>query len=911
MKHLSFLALFSSLACAADFNTGQAARLIIGQPTFTAQSTGIPSAFQLGAVGGVAYANDTIFVVDGNRVQATPIQNRLLIYRNISGFVRDPSQDLVQGQRCPVCAGSSAVKQADAVVGQPDFVSTATGLTSSNFRTPTSVASNGQVLAVTDTDNNRVLIWRTIPTVNGQSADIVLGQTDFKTVKQPPVVDNKSFRGPQGVWIQGTRLFVADTQNHRVMVWNTIPTTNNQPADYVLGQPNFTSAPQQNIAIGNADAKPDNLLNPVSVTSDGQRLFVTDLGHNRILIWNAIPTQTQQAADVAVGQPDLTSAFANNTPATCTATGTDATTNKPTYPARCASTLSFPRFALSDGTRLYVADGGNDRVLVYSKIPAVSGARADAILGQADEFADVITDSSDTFRPDANITRSSSDTIRTPSALAWDGSNLYASDPYDRRVLVYTPADVALPLNAVTNAFSRAVFAVGTVDLAGTIKEGDTVTITVNGTAYTYTIVKADTLTTIVTALVNLINKSPGDPNVFAIANPGFNEVVLSAKVGGAGGNSITLAVSTSTSAVVTATASGASLGRGQSAAEVAPGTLVSIFGTNLSDTNAIGQPNSNGEYPTTLGGVTVYFDGIKGPLLSVSSTQINTQVPFGVQDTTGVSSYVVTKHRDGTVTATTAVNVPIVLQNPGILAGDGPDPRPAFAIHTTSFSTAVVDVSGNSKANDTGTITINGTSYVYTVQSSDTLSKIRDALIGLINADPNSPVTAIAAGQYTRIILTAKVVGPDGNGITVATAGSTSAQLALTALQTATCCASTAGSQVTVDNPAVPGEIISIFATGIGLVQTGDPNFMANTGIVYNGTAQNSPTQPVDDAQLGGTTANVLNAGLKPGLLGVYEVQLQISPTLPTNPQTQLFIAQNVFTSNIVTIPVKAPDSQ
>jgi hypothetical protein len=33
----------------------------------------------------------------------------------------------------------------------------------------------------------------------------------------------------------------------------------------------------------------------------------------------------------------------------------------------------------------------------------------------------------------------------------------------------------------------------------------------------------------------------------------------------------------------------------------------------------------------------------------------------------------------------------------------------------------------------------------------------------------------------------------------------------------------------------------------------------------------------------------------------------LQIDNSLPTNPQTQVYIAQNVFTSNIVTIPVVA----
>ena len=906
MKYLSFLVLFPALASAADFTTGQAARMVIGQTTFTAQSSGTASASQLGAVGGIAYANDTLFVVDGNRIQATPIQNRVLIYRNISSFARNPTDDIRQGGRCPVCAGPET-KSADVVLGQPDFVQTATSLSAAGFRTPTAIATDGKILVVTDTDHNRVLLWKTIPQVNGAPADIVLGQVDFKTIRLP-VADNKSFRGPQGAWIQGSRLFVADTQNHRVMVWNSIPTTNNQPADYVLGQPNFNTAPEQNLVNARVEAKANNMLNPVSVNSDGQRLFVSDLGHNRVLIWNSIPTQTQQPADVVVGQPDLTSAIPNNSTAMCASNGTDSA-SKPTYPERCGSTASFPRFALSDGKRLFVADGGNDRILVYNAIPTRSGTKADVILGQPDEFVDVVSDSNDTFRPDANITRSSPDSIRTPISLAWDGANLFASDPYDRRILVYTPGDVVLPINAITNAFSRAVFAVATVDLAGTITVDNTVTITIQGTDYTYKIVKDDTLTTVVTKLVALINAKP-DPNVFAIANPGFLEVVLSAKKGGEDGNAITLAVSASASATITAAASGSTLSRGQTAAKVAPGTLLSIFGTNLSDSSAIGQPKADGFYPQQLAGVTVYFDGIKAPLLSVSPTQINTQVPFEVSDANGVSAYVVTKHNDGRVTSTTAVNVPIVGQNPGILAEDGPDPRPVIAFHTNSYGTAVVDIGGTIKSGDTATITINGVAYTYTV-ASDTVPSVRDGLIALINADAAAPVTASFAGQYSRIILTAKVAGPDGNGITIATSSNTSSSIALTALQSATCCASQAGTRVTAANPAVPGETISIYATGVGLVLTQDGSNPTTTGAIYNGPVFNTPNQPVDDAQVGGKTANVLNAGLKLGLIGVYEVQLQISSDLPDNDQTQLFIAQNVFTSNIVTIPVRTPSVQ
>ena len=101
------------------------------------------------------------------------------------------------------------------------------------------------------------------------------------------------------------------------------------------------------------------------------------------------------------GQQDMTSAIPNNaftglpatdntdktnkeTPVMCTqSNGTDPS-NNPTYPFLCESTMSFPRYALSDGHWLFVADGGNDRVMVYKDIPTTNGKAADLVLGQAD-----------------------------------------------------------------------------------------------------------------------------------------------------------------------------------------------------------------------------------------------------------------------------------------------------------------------------------------------------------------------------------------------------------------------------------------------------------------------------------------------------------------------------------------------
>src|SRR5579872_912142 len=199
-------------AQAPAYITGQAARMTIGQTTFTAQDVAVASGTRLGAVGGVAFANNTLFVVDSNKVSATPAQNRVLIYNNVSNFIYPPTAEIPQGLLCPVCIGPDQGGP-NVVVGQPDFVTTTTPyITQNGFQTPTGVASDGNVLVVADTDNNRVLIWKTIPTTNDANADIVLGQPNFTAANPPPQQPTaSSMRGPQGVWIQGARLFVADT----------------------------------------------------------------------------------------------------------------------------------------------------------------------------------------------------------------------------------------------------------------------------------------------------------------------------------------------------------------------------------------------------------------------------------------------------------------------------------------------------------------------------------------------------------------------------------------------------------------------------------------------------------------------------------------------------------------------------
>ena len=54
-----------------------------------------------------------------------------------------------------------------------------------------------------------------------------------------------------------------------------------------------------------------------------------------------------------------------------------------------------------------------------------------------------------------------------------------------------------------------------------------------------------------------------------------------------------------------------------------------------------------------------------------------------------------------------------------------------------------------------------------------------------------------------------------------------------------------------------------------------------------------------------GGKTADVISATLLPGTLGMYKVVLHLNPDLPTDPYSPLTIAQDIYLSNIVTLPI------
>ncbi len=907
---------------------------MVGQYGFTYADTAFGQQV-VGAVGGLAWANGTLYVADSSPLGTFPpapsttangpitVNNRVLFFdtNDIPSATANLSTITpIDSYNCNVCGYS-----ASNVLGEPDYVTTVPDYplpnssavygtpTQSNLREASGVASDGRVLAVADTGNNRVLIWTSIPTSIDAPANIVLGQANFTSSAVSITPTASSLRAPQGVWIQNGKLYVADTQDNRILIWNSIPTTNNQPADMVLGQASFTANVYPPPQTTNPNTTASLMLDPTGVSSDGVHLFVADRGYNRILIWNSIPTSNDQPADVVIGQPLMTTAVPDWVTTFCASNGTS--NGQPTYPQVCAGTLDLPSFVIPDSTgRLFVADQGNDRVLIYNTIPTQNGANADIVLGQPNMTSQVITSQAISIASTAIDNTAGVDVMPSPTSLAWDGTNLYVSDPYNLRVLIFTPSNVALPDNSAVNWASEIIRQEGAITLTGTIASGNVETVTIGTANYTYTVKTSDTLDTVAQGLVNAINSGSGDPNATAIfAGTGTATIFLSSKNINLAYDSISLSFTSDSLGDIVGATSGAYLSAG-TAATGAPGMLVEIDGSNFTDySEPVVASLSGGGAPTSLGGVQVFMDGIAAPIFRASNIQIITQIPFSFTDRNSTSIYVRTTRSDGSVTVTNATPMYIAPANPGLFAapvvpGQSPVLRPAeAAYHQSGNPEDVIDFEGTITAGNTATITVNGRGYTYTVTSSDTLTTITQKLTNLINAsDPQ--VTASIGAAFNRIVLTAKQSGAAGNGIPITTSTSTSATVSLTAYNNATCCNVTPGTAISASNPAVPGEVINISAAGLGTVSdiTNTAQKYTTAGLPYNGPEPNSANNFVT-ATMGGSTAEVVSAGFASGAYGVYQVQLMVPPSLSANKATQLYIAQNAYVSNIVTVPVGA----
>jgi len=244
---------------------------------------------------------------------------------------------------------------------------------------------------------------------------------------------------------------------------------------------------------------------------------------------------------------------------------------------------------------------------------------------------------------------------------------------------------------------------------------------------------------------------------------------------------------------------------------------------------------------------------------------------------------------------------------NPWVFAqpGDTSNPPAGMVTHASSRAVGIVSVDGSVTANDVVTVTIEDRTYNYTVQSTDTLTSIRDNLVAVISQDPK--VSAEGSGEYTRIILKALVEGPDGDNIAYGASASAAATEVMTAFTTALCCANVENSPVTQDNPAVPGEFIYVYATGLGLPVLNDTIApLVSTGVAYPQGAPITTPNSALSAIVGGSTADVITATLEPGTVGTFKVTLHLNSGLSSDTAATLTVAQDIYVSKTVTVPIQ-----
>lgn len=338
----------------------------------------------------------------------------------------------------------------------------------SPFLAPRGVCWAGGKLLVSDTAQNRLLVWDGLPTQTHRPPDLVLGQLDeLDTYRNAGGVHAGSLQYPSGVWTDGNRLLLADAWNHRVLLWHTFPQRDGQPADVVIGQADKCSGQPNRKGVGAApDA--DTLYWPYGVCSDGQRIWIADTGNRRVLYYDRFPERDGQAADGIIGQRSfqdrdydpahpiwpysvkvsVQGALAIADPqgfrVCCWKHWRDALGGPPVLLGQEGlQELGQNRYHLRPGADtlnwcydvcfwehgLLVADTGNSRVLGFDGIPLLSGSSAREVLGSPDM---------QTMGEHLEAGLPHSSRLYWPFSLSADAGTLVVADTGNHRLVFYS-----------------------------------------------------------------------------------------------------------------------------------------------------------------------------------------------------------------------------------------------------------------------------------------------------------------------------------------------------------------------------------------------------------------------------------------------------------------------------------------
>ena len=305
---------------------------------------------------------------------------------------------------------------ATGVLCQVDLSSAIVALSQSGCNQPNALQGSGNLdeyLFVSDTSHNRVLKFDILGISDGENAVSVLGQPDFTT--STATTSQSGLSTPRGLYaLNNSSLFVADTNNSRMMIFDVTSISDGENAVDGFGQldsdgnMDFSTSTTPSFYIYTFDEAHD-----IAIDTLNHRLFVADPEHSRVLVFdlNSSNDLVDEMPDYVLGQADFIATSANFT----------------------QSGLSAPHSVAFDGTtnRLFVTDTSNSRIIVYDVATVTTGENAINVLGAPD----FVTPG---FGP-------AQDALTTPElgiAIDEDTQLLYVADTGDHRVMIFNVASI-------------------------------------------------------------------------------------------------------------------------------------------------------------------------------------------------------------------------------------------------------------------------------------------------------------------------------------------------------------------------------------------------------------------------------------------------------------------------------------
>ena len=311
------------------------------------------------------------------------------------------------------------------VLGQTDFITNTFGCTQSKMDSPRGIVYDGgnNRLFIGDRTNNRALIFDVTTINNGENAVNVLGQSDF--ISNTAACTQNGMSHPYGVEYDNANdyFFVADRDNHRILIFDVASISNGENAINVLGQTTFTTNTSTCTQSGL------NYPNGVFYTGTNNRLFVSDRNNNRVVTFDLTTISNGENAVDCIGQFDISPTLVP----IYTKNGINDTLNNRGFNTPYNTALD------NSNHRLFMTDTLNNRILVYN---------LNTNNNLIDRFADNVLGQPDLYSNTAACTQN---IMNNPKGIICDETNdrLFVADNLNNRVLIFDIATITNGENAI------------------------------------------------------------------------------------------------------------------------------------------------------------------------------------------------------------------------------------------------------------------------------------------------------------------------------------------------------------------------------------------------------------------------------------------------------------------------------